>query len=163
MKSKAIIIGISILLVFILLSLSYQPIIADDKAISNSIEEKSIIHNHSIKCSNNYYLFCNISVNGHILYAKNQIGIIGNELHILFFIDNRTDPDFEYGFASIDGILRNHDFRYVLGVVLYGFNGNASWENIVEDTDILVEGSAFFVRVSYHGSPLWLQNLLMEL
>ena len=151
---KSIVIAGSVLSLFILVSLSYQPIIADDKAISNSIEENSIINNNSIKCSNNYYLFCNISVNGHILYAKNQIGIIGNELHILFFIDNRTDPNFEYGFASIDGILRNHDFRYVLGVVLYGFKGNASWENIVEDADISVEGSAFFVRVSYHGSPL---------
>jgi len=157
MKRQSIIWGI--ILLFLLSSLipmvsGFESQFSKSIYVDDETEYARINDNSSIKCSNNYYLFCNISVNGHVLYAENQIGIIGNELHILFFIDNRTDPHFEYGFVSIDGILRNHDFRYVLGVTLYGFNGNASWENIVEDADILVEGSAFLVRVSYHGDPL---------
>ena len=105
--------------------------------------------NSQIMCSNNYYLFCNLSINGHVVHAKNQIGIIGNKLDIWFFGDTVLD----YGFVSIDGILRSHDFRYALVVEVYGFNGNISWENFVEDVDILVEGSAVLVIVSYHGRP----------
>ena len=157
MKSKPIIIGIILILLLSSIIPMASSIESQTSNIINTDDEDTdyarINDNGSIICSNNYYLFCNLSINGHVVYAKNQIGIIGNKLDIWFYSYSEDVTGWDYGFVSIEGILRSHDFRYALVVEIYGFNGNISWENFVEDVDILVEGSAFLVRVAYHGRP----------
>ena len=103
-----------------------------------------------VMCSNRLFFFSKIYSNGLANYVKEETLLGVKKLTIIYCSDN---GGWHYGFAHINRILLEKNFRYVLGISIYGFQGATSWSDNVEDTDIWFDGYAPIIRVSYHGKP----------
>ena len=94
-------------------------------------------------CSVRWFIFCDFSSSGNVSYAKNKSFIGLNSIEMMYY-------NVSYGSAFVRGPFFNMDFEGVLSIYTYGFKGNISWNETVDNAYVWAEGSAFLVRVAYH-------------
>jgi parallel beta-helix repeat protein len=95
------------------------------------------------KCNTKWFFFCNINTSGFVKTAYDFLQ--GKMVRVMYYDSSQGD----FGNAVVNKVIKRFDSNHVYSVFIYGFKGNASWNRIINEDNIQMDGFAFAVCIKY--------------
>jgi hypothetical protein len=95
------------------------------------------------KSNSKWFLFSNINTTGFV----NKADYVLNNNCVRIFYFNSSHNDF--GQIFINGLINNFSSNHVYSMFLFGFNGETSWNGMIKEDDIWLDGFSIAILIRY--------------